>query len=246
MSVRHSSTISSIPFAAVPNFDVINRDMKPLLQSLLDSKQQQLQQVTTLGMLGAHWRDDELGYGDSTVQYSPIYLDTKRDVCVFQWTLPLHKLTLACFFCLQFYQSLLLELALAFSTNNDDLTSRALKQNKKRLKKLLAVSDDASEQKKNESGQLENIIKDLTAKHETAVALARKWIDLKLIKAGLAGNLISPTSNTTEGRQDDDYLTPVEYGDDPFSNTASTNRKNKADTSLLLSMNGRRDQSPMA
>ncbi|KAK0449320.1 hypothetical protein EV421DRAFT_2016556 [Armillaria borealis] len=125
--------------------------------------------------------------------------------------------------------SLLLELALAFSTNNDDLTSRALKQNKKRLKKLLAVSDDASEQNKNESGQLENIIKDLTAKHETAVALAR-----------------NPTSNTTEGRQDDDYLTPVEYGDDLFSNTASTNRKNKADTSLLLSMNGRRDQSPMA
>ncbi|PBK66659.1 hypothetical protein ARMSODRAFT_1005795 [Armillaria solidipes] len=119
----------------------------------------------------------------------------------------------------QDHSSLLLELALAFSTNNDHLTSRALKQNKKRLKKLLAVSDDASEQNKNESGQLENIIKDLTAKHETAVALAR-----------------NPTSNTTEGRQDDDYLTPVEYGDDLFSNTASTNRKNKADTSLLLSM----------
>ncbi|PBK62384.1 hypothetical protein ARMSODRAFT_964101 [Armillaria solidipes] len=40
------------------------------------------------------------------------------------------------------------------------------------LKKLLPVSDDASEQNKNENGQLENIIKDLTAKHETAAALA--------------------------------------------------------------------------
>ncbi|PBL00714.1 hypothetical protein ARMGADRAFT_1024625 [Armillaria gallica] len=99
--------------------------------------------------------------------------------------------------------SLLFESALAFSTNNDDLTSRkiqsreletrtrpptsvhvaplanppfsALKKNKKQLKKLLAVSDDASEQNKHENGQLENIIKDLTAKHETAVALTRKY-----------------------------------------------------------------------
>ncbi len=39
------------------------------------------------------------------------------------------------------------------------------------LKKRLPVSDDASEQNKNENGQLENIIKDLTAKHETAAAL---------------------------------------------------------------------------
>ncbi len=39
---------------------------------------------------------------------------------------------------------------------------------------LLAVSGDASEQTKNENGQLQNTIKDLTVKDETAVALARK------------------------------------------------------------------------
>ncbi|PBK68389.1 hypothetical protein ARMSODRAFT_958469 [Armillaria solidipes] len=39
---------------------------------------------------------------------------------------------------------------------------------------LLAASDDALEQNKNEDGQLQNTIKDLTTKHETAVAFARK------------------------------------------------------------------------
>lgn len=43
-----------------------------------------------------------------------------------------------------------------------------------------------------------------------------------------------PASNTTEGRPDEDYLTPVEYGDNLFSNAASTNKRNKADTSLLF------------
>ncbi|KAK0443813.1 hypothetical protein EV421DRAFT_1735538 [Armillaria borealis] len=128
---------------------------------------------------------------------------------------------------LEFYQSLLLESALAFSTNNDDLTSRKIQSRELESRSQPPTSvhvtplpnPQFSALIQNENGQLENIIKDLTAKHETAVALAR--------------NL---TSNTTSGRQDDDHLTPVEYDDDLFNNTASTNRKNKADTSLLLSM----------
>ncbi|KAK0451469.1 hypothetical protein EV421DRAFT_1033943 [Armillaria borealis] len=53
-------------------------------------------------------------------------------------------------------------------------TIQRLDSEQKRLMNLLAVSDDASEQTKNENGQLQNTIKDLTAKVETAVALARK------------------------------------------------------------------------
>ncbi|KAK0217347.1 hypothetical protein EDD85DRAFT_962002 [Armillaria nabsnona] len=87
----------------------------------------------------------------------------------------------------------------------------------------------------------------LTAKHETAVALARKHaVTLAQDKGNLqqidrlVGSLIGseaqrpPTSNTTEGRQDEDYLTPVEYGNNLFSNAASTNKRNKADTSSLF------------
>ncbi|KAK0452337.1 hypothetical protein EV421DRAFT_1967490 [Armillaria borealis] len=148
-------------------------------------------------------------------------------------------------------------------------TVQRLESEQKRLTKLLAASHDATEQYKNENAQLQSTIEDLTAKHETDVALARKHaaalardksdlqqaIDRLKAEKERAGRKFgrfgSPaTPNTTEGRQDEDYLTPAGYGDDVFSNAASTNRRNKADTSLLFGdeMDGELspDQSPMS
>ncbi|KAK0192709.1 hypothetical protein F5146DRAFT_1041154 [Armillaria mellea] len=148
-------------------------------------------------------------------------------------------------------------------------TVQRLESEQKRLTKLLAASHDAAEQYKNENAQLQSTIEDLTAKHETDVALARKHaaalardksdlqqaIDRLKAEKERAGRKFgrfgSPaTPNATEGRQDEDYLTPAGYGDDVFSNAASTNRRNKADTSLLFGdeMDGELspDQSPMS
>ncbi|KAG7448461.1 uncharacterized protein BT62DRAFT_945930 [Guyanagaster necrorhizus] len=148
-------------------------------------------------------------------------------------------------------------------------TVQRLDSEQKRLTKLLAASHDASEQYKNENAQLQSIIEDLTAKHETDVALARKHaaalardksdlqqaIDRLKAEKERAGRKFgrfgSPaTPNTTEGLQDEEYLTPAGYGDDVFSNAGSTNRRIKADTSLLFGdeTDGELspDQSPMS
>ncbi len=138
----------------------------------------------------------------------------------------------------------------------------------KRLNKLLSVSNDTAEQYKNENAQLQTNLEELTAKHETDVALARKHAaglardksDLQQAmdrlkteqeratrKFGRFGSPATPTVDDTPAEES--FLTPSLYGDDVFSNAASTNRRRPEGSALGDMLDGEDlspDQSPLS
>ncbi|KAF9078702.1 hypothetical protein BDP27DRAFT_1310037 [Rhodocollybia butyracea] len=130
--------------------------------------------------------------------------------------------------------------------SNAQSTSSRLDSEQKRLTKLLASTRDSSEQYKNENSQLQGALDELTNKHETDIALARKHaaslardksdlqqtIDTLKTEVARAGRRLPRFGSplTPNGPEPNDFLTPggVSNGaDDMFSPAVSTNRRNK-------------------
>ncbi|KAH7868951.1 uncharacterized protein C8R40DRAFT_1132791 [Lentinula edodes] len=130
--------------------------------------------------------------------------------------------------------------------SNAQSTNSRLDSEQKRLTKLLAASRDTSEQFKNETSQLQGALEELTNKHETDIALARKHaaglardksdlqqtIDTLKTEVARAGRRLPRFGSplTPNGAEPNDFLTPGGFsnpGDEVFSNVASTNRRNK-------------------
>ncbi|KAE9407873.1 hypothetical protein BT96DRAFT_1013781 [Gymnopus androsaceus JB14] len=130
--------------------------------------------------------------------------------------------------------------------SNAQSTSSRLDSEQKRLTKLLATTRDTSEQFKNDNSQLQSTIEELTNKHETDIAAARKQaatlardkvdlqqtIDTLKTEVARAGRRLPRFGSplTPNGPEPNDFLTPggiSNAGDELFSNAASTNRRNK-------------------
>ncbi|KAJ4490125.1 hypothetical protein J3R30DRAFT_3728922 [Lentinula aciculospora] len=130
--------------------------------------------------------------------------------------------------------------------SNAQSSNSRLDSEQKRLTKLLATTRDTSEQFKNETSQLQGALDELTNKHETDIALARKHaaslardksdlqqtIDTLKTEVARAGRRLPRFGSplTPNGAEPNDFLTPggiSSVGDEVFSNVASTNRRNK-------------------